>query len=244
MKVAAVHWTFDLQQPDASCKGLLDLAERTLAVADLVVLPELPWGPFLLDRQGADAYAESLEGPTVAALSEVARGRGVLVSGLLLREGQSLANAQLVFDRDGSLAGIYRKHHLWGPDYGWATPGYEPGAVLETSVGRIGLLICHDVVYPETVVAVTRQRPDALAFSTAWVGDGVLLPESWVAAAQLLRGAPFVAANRGGREGPFSFDDPSAVLRWDAATGRVIGHAGRRTRRAYTVTLDGVEEQT
>lgn len=242
--VAALHRTRDAADPAASRRALLDQARQALERAELVVLPELPWSPFVLDPRSAAACAEPLDGPTVAALGALARDRGVLVAGLVLREGERLFNAQVVLDRDGALAGVYRKHHLWGPDHLWASPGPTPGAVVETSVGRVGLLICHDVVYPETVAAVARERPAALAFSTAWVEnarrEGRELPESWIAAAQALRGAPFVAANRGGHEGPYAFADPSAVLRWNPTTGEVEAHAGPRGADPYTVTLAGV----
>ncbi|MEZ6185245.1 MAG: carbon-nitrogen hydrolase family protein [Planctomycetota bacterium] len=237
-RVAALHWTFDPADPAASRRGLLDHARRAFAHADLVVLPELPWGPFVPDPTSFAGLLEAPDGPTVRALGEVARDRGVLVAGLALREAGGLFNAQVVLDADGSLVGVYRKHHLWGPDAWWALPGPTPGAVVETSLGPLGLLICHDVVYPETVAAVAARRPFALAFSTAWVGDGAGVPDSWAAAAHALDGAPFVAANRGGAEGPFEFADPSAVLR--AVDGELVAQVGPRTTAPYTVTLTGV----
>ena len=90
--------------------------------------------------------------------------------------------------------------------------GPTPGAVVTTQVGAIGLLICHDLVYPATVHEVVARRPRLLAVSTAWVGDEEPLPSSWSAVSRLLGPAPLVVANRGGAEGAVRFSDPSAIL--------------------------------
>lgn len=224
MDVATVHFTPVLGAVDANRASVVRLARDAAARAQVVVLPELCVTGFVLEPAEAAAWAEPIPGPTTDALGAVARETGaVVVAGLAAREPDgTLRNAQVVLDADGRLAGRYAKHHLWGSDHAWATPGAVPGAVVATAHGRVGLLLCHDVVHPRTVLAVTRERPALLAFSTAWVGDGSEpFPSAWVMASVLLEGAPFVAANRGGEERGVAFDDPSAIV----VSGRLVARS-------------------
>jgi predicted amidohydrolase len=228
-QVAAVHFTPALGRVAENRAALARLADEAAARAGLVVLPELATTGFVLTAEEAAAWAEPVPGPTTDALGAVARAReAVLVVGLAVRAaGGVLVNAQVVLDADGQVAGLYAKRHLWGADHDWAVAGATAGAVVETRRGRVGLLVCHDIVWPRTVLEVVRARPDALAFSTAWVGQGLPFPhESWVMASLLLEGAPLVAANRGGEERGVAFDDPSAVLVRGAVVARSAVGAG------------------
>lgn len=217
-----MHFTPAFGAVEANRAALVGLARAAAARAQVVVLPELATTGFALAPDEAAAWAEPVPGPTTEALAAVAREAGaVVVVGLAARRADALVNAQAVLDADGRLAGVYEKHHLWGSDHDWARPGPTPGALVETVRGRLGLLVCHDVVYPETVLAVARGRPTVLAFSTAWVGDGrEPFPSSWLLASLLLAEAPFVAANRGGEERGVRFDDPSAIVVGGAVRAR------------------------
>jgi predicted amidohydrolase len=220
--IAAVHFTPAFGELERNRAELVRLsAEAADRGAELVVLPELATTGFCLDEARANAWAEPADGATATALGELAASRGlVVVVGLALREEGALRNAQLVLD-GGRLAGVYAKHHLFGADHAWAVAGEEPGAVATTSAGDVGLLICHDIVYPRTLLAVCARRPRLLAFSTAWIGTGETFPHSWSLAARLLDPAPLVVANRGGAEGEVAFEDPSAIVSY--RSGGVVG---------------------
>lgn len=221
LRLAALHFTPRLGEVEANRARLLGALEAVGEV-DLLVLPELATTGFCLQRDQAEAWAEEPEGETASALSAWARERGALVAcGLALREGQRLSNAQLLFERDGSLASVYRKRHLWGHDRLWATPGEAAGAIAETSLGPIAQLICADIGHLETVFGLAQRRPRVLAFSTAWVGEGEPFPTSWQVALRLLDPAPIVIANRGGEEEGVRFEDPSAILSY--RSGGTVG---------------------
>lgn len=229
-RVAAVHFTPTFGAVEANRARLIALANEAAREARVVVLPELATTGFCLMRVDAEAWAEPLDGPTRRALAAVAKAHAaVIVCGVALREGEAYSNAALVLDADGELAGVYRKHHLYEHDFAWATAGPDAGAVIATQAGAVGVLICHDLVYPRTVVQVALARPRLLAFPTAWVealppGATAGASDSWVFAAHLLAPAPLVVANRGGREGDVAFGHPSAVL--SAITGAAIGRGG------------------
>jgi predicted amidohydrolase len=220
IELAAVHFTPAFGDVAGNRDAVLSLCRIAAERARLVVLPELCTTGFSLSREQAEDWAEPLGGPSVAALRQVSMDTGaIVVAGLALRdEGGILRNAQVLVD--GSSTHMYAKHHLYGDDFSWAKAGDAPGAVVETSLGAVGLLICHDIVYPSTVVSVAQRRPRLLAFSTAWIGDpeSIGLPEEWRIVAQFLEPAPLVVANRGGAEGAAVFGDPSAVLTLEGAT--------------------------
>jgi deaminated glutathione amidase len=127
--------------------------------ARLVGLPEnFSWMGPEPERAGA---AETLEGPTLSRMAEVARERKVtLLSGSILEQGAPggrLYNTTVVFGPDGARLAVYRKIHLFDVDVGDGTPYLESAAVApgtevvvaDTEVGRLGLSICYDLRFPE-----------------------------------------------------------------------------------------------
>lgn len=137
--------------------------------ARLVVFPELHlFGDGSPDRQRTDALrvaSEPLDGPRVEGLREIARDQGVwLVPGSICERGPAgeLFNTELVLSPEGEIAGTYRKIFPWRPH-----EPYDPGSVFATADlgddARLGLNICYDAWYPETI----RQL--------AWMGAEVIL---------------------------------------------------------------------
>ena len=135
--------------------GLLEQAAA--GGADLAALPEV-W-----PRQGSAPQvreaAESLDGPRVARLAEVARRHRMWVHGgsVIELDGERVFNTSVLFDREGELVATYRKIHLFDADPPGAVPSresllYAAGqdvVTVETEFGRLGLSICYDVRFPE-----------------------------------------------------------------------------------------------
>ena len=134
------------------------VAEAAAAGAQLVLLQELHNGAVLLParmRSTSSTCAEPIPGPSTERLGALAKQHGVvLVSSLFERRAAGLYhNTAVVFEADGRLAGKYRKMHI-PDDPGfyekfYFTPGdlgFEP---IDTSVGRLGVLVCWDQWYPE-----------------------------------------------------------------------------------------------
>ncbi len=116
--------------------------------ADIVCLPEA----ITLIGRGSDylANAEPIPGPSTGFLGKVAaRNNAYLVAGLLERDGKAAYNTSVLIGRDGKLIGKYRKVCLPTSEYnGGLAPGGEY-PVFDTDFGRIGMMICWDVSYPE-----------------------------------------------------------------------------------------------
>ena len=151
------------------------VSEAARGGARLVVLAELHTGPYFCQVEAPAEFdrAEPIPGPSTEALAAMAREHQVvLVGSLFERRGPGLYhNTAVVFERDGGLAGRYRKMHI--PD----DPGYyekyyfTPGDLgfqpIETSIGRLGVLVCWDQWYPEAARLMALAGAEVLIYPTA-----------------------------------------------------------------------------
>jgi 5-aminopentanamidase len=137
--------------------------------ARVVVLPELTaCGGVLTSREEADAAAEPLDGPFVSLCAELSAEHDlVLVAGLALAAGPEVHNAAVVLDR-GTLLATYRKVHLWGAEKRAFVPGDDPPLVLDTSAGRLGVMVCYDLEFPEWVRLAAEAGAELLAVPVNW----------------------------------------------------------------------------
>ncbi|TLG89116.1 hydratase, partial [Pseudomonas edaphica] len=91
-----------------------------------------------------------------------------LVAGLAERDGMQLFDTAVLLGPEG-LIGKYRKAHLWNKEKLWFTPGNLGFPVFETPIGRIGLLICWDIWFPEVPRILTQQGADIICSLNNWV---------------------------------------------------------------------------
>jgi 5-aminopentanamidase len=142
--------------------------------ADVVVLPELATSGYVFeDEAEARSLAEPAAGPTTRALHDLATTLDVtVVVGLPELYGDRLFNTAVVVDRTG-LRATYRKVHLWGRESEVFTAGDDPAPVVDLGWGRLGVLVCYDLEFPEWV------RRTALAGA-----DLVCAPSNWPDAAR------------------------------------------------------------
>jgi len=122
------------------------------AGAEVVVLPELVSSGYVFESQDeARANAEPLRGPTVTSWEQLAANLGiVIVGGFCELSGDGVFNTAVLVDPTG-LRSVYRKAHLWDAERLWFTPGDGAPPVVPTSFGRIGVMICYDLEFPEWV---------------------------------------------------------------------------------------------
>ena len=186
--------------------------------AELVVLQELHNGLYFCQTEDVDTFdqAESIPGESTREFGELARELGiVLVLSLFERRAAGLYhNTAVVMERDGSIAGMYRKMHIPDdPAYYekfYFTPGdlgFEP---IETSVGRLGVLVCWDQWYPEAARLMALSGADLLIYPTAigWEssdesGEQTRQSDAWQLVQRghaVANGLPVVTVNRVGHE--------------------------------------------
>ncbi|MFP5211968.1 MAG: carbon-nitrogen hydrolase, partial [Acidobacteriota bacterium] len=186
--------------------------------AGLVVLQELHLSLYFCQVEDTHCFdlAESIPGPATETLGALAKELGVvIVSSLFERRAPGLYhNTAVVLDSDGSVAGRYRKMHIPDdPGYYekfYFTPGDLGFSPVETSVGRLGVLVCWDQWYPESARLMALAGADLLIYPTAIGWDPNDTPEeqarqleAWVTVQRghaIANGLPLVAVNRVGFE--------------------------------------------
>ena len=143
--------------------------------ANLVVLQELHNTPYFCQTENTDMFmlAEPIPGPSTEFYSAIARQCGiVLVTSIFERRAAGVYhNTAVVFDADGRIAGKYRKMHIHDdPAYYekfYFTPGdlgFEP---IDTSIGRLGVMVCWDQWYPEGARLMAMKGAEVLIYPTA-----------------------------------------------------------------------------
>ena len=193
---------------------------RTCAAegAELVVLQELHNGLYFCQTEDTDTFrlAEPIPGPSTEHFGEVARACGlVLVLSLFERRAAGLYhNTAVVIERDGRIAGRYRKMHIPDdPAYYekfYFTPGDLDFCPIPTSVGRLGVLVCWDQWYPEAARLMALRGADLLLYPTAIGWDSADTPDeqrrqldAWRTVQRghaIANGLPVVTVNRVGHE--------------------------------------------
>lgn len=192
--------------------------------AELVVLQELHDSLYFCQVESVDNFdlAVGIPSEVTDMYAEAARNAGiVLVTSLFERRAAGLYhNTAVVFERDGSIAGKYRKMHIPDdPAYYekfYFTPGdlgFEP---IQTSVGRLGVLVCWDQWYPEAARLMAMRGAEMLIYPTAigWESsdtedEKMRQREAWITVQRghaVANGLPVITVNRVGHE-----TDPSGV---------------------------------
>jgi N-carbamoylputrescine amidase len=139
--------------------------------ANLIVLPELATTGYCFEsRAEAFAHAEPVpEARTIRGWEAFAKQHQVYVVGCLPElEGQQLFDTAVLVGPEGYI-GKYRKTHLWNEEKLFFTPGNLGYPVFETRIGRIGLLVCWDIWFPEAARIVSQLGADIICVPTGWV---------------------------------------------------------------------------
>jgi len=217
----------------------IELAARAgVRGADLVVLPELgTTGYYMFDR--FRDLAEPLDGPTITIMTELARRWDFhVVVGLAERAPDDRFYDSAVLVGPGGVAGVYRKTHLWDREREVFAPGTDPPVVdAGARMGRLGLLVCYDLEFPETAGLVLAGNGRLLAAPAAF--GNLTLWKATLTTRVRDMGIPLVAANRLGLEGDTRFCGHSMVI---AADGEVLADAGTSQGIAMAeVILDPME---
>jgi len=151
--------------------GLAMALQAVEGGANLIVLPELAnTGYLFTNRQEAFEHAEGVpNGPSVQIWMDFAKKHDVyLVAGVAERDGMQLFDTAVLLGPDGFI-GKYRKAHLWNMEKLWFTPGNLGFPVFDTPIGRIGLLICWDIWFPEVPRILAQQGADIICSVNNWV---------------------------------------------------------------------------
>lgn len=199
-----------------------NIADCATKGAQLIVLQELHNSLYFCQTEDVNTFdlAETIPGPSTGFYSELAaKFKVVLVTSLFEKRAPGLYhNTAVVFDTDGSIAGKYRKMHIPDdPAYYekfYFTPGDLGFNPIQTSLGKLGILVCWDQWYPEAARLMALQGAEVLIYPTAigWESSDTVEEkerqrEAWVISHRghaVANGLPVVSVNRVGHE-----SDPS-----------------------------------
>lgn len=159
---------------DGLVEDSISQAEEKGKDLNLIVLPELSvTGPIGdLNKGKIRKLAETTEGNTTSEMKEIAaENETALVFGLVEKENNKLYNSAILVNKNGEIAGKYRKTHLNENDQKWATEGSKLPVFSTESLGKIGMLIGDDARYPETAGVLSVKRADMIAIPSSWNGQ-------------------------------------------------------------------------
>lgn len=160
---------------DNMARTVAGIREAHARGARLILLQELHRGVYFCQTEDNRRFdeAESIPGPATEALGALARELGcVIVASLFERRAPGLYhNTAVVLDSDGAIAGRYRKMHIPDdPGYYekyYFTPGDQGFTPIDTSLGRLGVMVCWDQWYPEGARLMALSGADILLYPTA-----------------------------------------------------------------------------
>lgn len=247
------HNTADiLNNIERLCDGIRDLASRG---AELIVLQELHNSLYFCQVESVDNFnlAESIPGPSTQIYGLLAKELGVvIVASLFERRASGLYhNTAVVFDKDGSIAGKYRKMHIPDDPAYYEKFYFAPGDLgfrpIQTSVGKLGVLVCWDQWYPEAARLMALQGAELLIYPTAigyessdTTDEQQRQRNAWQTVMRghaVANGLPVVAVNRVGHE-PDPSGQTNGIQFW--GTSFVCGPQGELYYEASTEEEESV----
>ncbi|MDE6296593.1 MAG: carbon-nitrogen hydrolase [Muribaculaceae bacterium] len=222
LKVGIVQHSFNEDVNFNRARNLTAIENLAAEGAELIVLSELHDSLYFCQTEDVENfnYAEELPGDYTEFYGEAAAANNVvLVTSTFERRAPGLYhNTAIVFDKDGSVAGKYRKMHI-PDDPGfyekfYFTPGDLGFQPIQTSIGRLGVLVCWDQWYPEAARLMAMRGAEMLIYPTAigWNPDDTddekeRQREAWITIQRshaVANGIPVISVNRCGFE-----EDPS-----------------------------------
>jgi len=247
MKIGIIQQscTADIQNnKEKLSRNIADVASQG---AELVVLQELHNSLYFCQTENTQLFdlAEPIPGPSTAFYGAIAATHGiVLVTSLFERRAPGLYhNTAVVFEKDGTIAGTYRKMHIPDdPAYYekfYFTPGDLGFHPIQTSVGKLGVQVCWDQWYPEGARLMALAGAELLIYPTAIGYESSDTPEeqerqreAWTTVQRghaVANGIPVIAVNRTGHE-PDPSGQTNGISFWGSSF--IAGPQGEMLYRA------------
>jgi N-carbamoylputrescine amidase len=247
-------------------KSAAAIREAAARGAELVLLQELHAGPYFCQTENLSNFdlAETIPGPSSEVFASLAAELKIVIVASIfeLRTPGLHHNTAVVFEKNGSIAGLYRKMHI--PDdpgfyekY-YFTPGDLGFNPIPTSVGKLGVLVCWDQWFPEAARLMALSGAEMLLYPTA-IGWGTSEPEleralmldAWTTIQRshaIANGLPLLCANRVGFE-PEGQNSKKGLIFWGNSfiagpQGELLAKAGEQSEEVLIAPIDLSRTQT
>ncbi|MEQ3514318.1 carbon-nitrogen hydrolase [Pseudoalteromonas sp. BZB3] len=266
LKVGIVQHSNSSDVTENTNKTVAEIRNAAAQGAKLIVLQELHRSLYFCQTEDTELFdlAETIPGPSTELYGELAKELNiVIVTSLFEKRATGLYhNTAVVLDTDGSIAGKYRKMHI-PDDPGfyekfYFTPGdlgFEP---IQTSVGKLGVLICWDQWFPEAARLMAMAGAEFLIYPTAigWdprddKDEQIRQRDAWIISQRahaVANGVPVISVNRVGHEA-----DPSGqsegIQFWGNSfvagpQGEILLHADEQQEQTLTVDIDQARSES
>jgi predicted amidohydrolase len=205
--------------------------------AEVLVTPEMFTSGYAITRAGAERLAEDRGGPTEDAVAQLARRHGLaIVYGHPERApGGRAYNAATMIGPDGGVRGRHRKVHLYGDvDRGQFVANDERPAAFDFDGARVGLLICYDVEFPESVRSLAAGGARTVLVPTANMTGCEEVQEILVRARACENNVGLVYANYCGADDMFEYNGLSVIC---GPRGEVLAQADAKTEQLVIADL-------
>jgi N-carbamoylputrescine amidase len=248
VRAALIQAQANMSKQDAVDKHIKMIADAAGQGAQVVGLQEIFHGPYFCAEQDPKWYgtAELEDGPTVTRMREVAREHGIVLVVPWYEEEQPgvYYNTACVIERDGTVLGKYRKTHIphVGPCF-WEKFYFKPGnlgyPVFDTSVGRLGLIICYDRHFPEVARELGIKGAEIVFNPSATVESlSRYLWELEQPAHAVANGFWMAASNRVGVEAPLNPAKFYGSSYFCSPRGKIIAQASDSEDEVLVADLD------
>ncbi|WP_404395087.1 carbon-nitrogen hydrolase [Pseudoalteromonas phenolica] len=266
LKVGIVQHSNSSDVTENTKKTVAEIRNAAAQGVKLIVLQELHRSLYFCQTEDTELFdlAETIPGPSTELYGELAKElKVVIVTSLFEKRATGLYhNTAVVLDTDGSIAGKYRKMHI-PDDPGfyekfYFTPGdlgFEP---IETSVGKLGVLVCWDQWFPEAARLMAMAGAELLIYPTAigWdprddKDEQIRQRDAWIISQRahaVANGVPVISVNRVGHEA-----DPSGqsegIQFWGNSfvagpQGEMLIHADEQEEQTLTVEIDQARSES
>jgi predicted amidohydrolase len=214
-KIAVAQMKPHLLDRDGNLHKVDEMASKASQLgARLIVFPECALTGYMLSREESQAVSETLPGPSTDRLRTISREKDILITiGLLEKDQENRCfNTAILLGPDGIL-GKYRKTHLpcLGVDR-YLMPGASINGPFDSPVGRVGILICYDLRFPEPIRVLALRHAQAILLPTAWPRAANLYPDFLARTRAAENSLYLIAANRTGEERGASFLGRSVIV--------------------------------
>ena len=226
VKIAALQMDIKFKENRSNLdKVLRYIKEAADNGSNLIVFPEACISGYVYtSREEAIPYMETIPGTSTDAVADLCRELDIyVIFGLLEKDGDKCFNTAVLIGPQG-IIGKYNKIHL--PYLGidrFVDPGDKPFQVWETPIGNIGILICFDCIFPESIRVMALNKADIIALPTNWPAGREKIPGYIVPTRAMENTVNLVATDRVGTEEGTMFIGRSKIL--DAA-GNTLAEAG------------------
>ncbi len=176
VRVAVCQLDLKIGQLDANrAAAAAAITEAASLGAKIVIVPELTPSGYVFTTVGeARSLGEPADGPTARQWISLAKEHDLVIVGGFaeLADDGTLYNSAMLVD-DGGVRAVYRKVHLWDAEADFFVPGDQPPPVIDTKYGRLSMMVCYDVEFPEWVRLAALAGADLLAVPTNWPADPI-----------------------------------------------------------------------